>query len=146
MPAAQARWSLDVSELARKYVDASSMRPASVCENSEAMRAVNARLISSRSWERDSAFITAARTLKHAAACDCRMGHVRALPTVLLSTADPGLADRACSFLRNAAGPETEPAASAPAFKETDGGRTKPDEFSSPQPTTVSNKTGAGVH
>ena len=42
--------------------------------------------------------------------------------------------------------PETEPAASAPAFKETDGGRTKPDEFSSPQPTTVSNKTGAGVH
>jgi hypothetical protein len=59
--AAQARWSLDVSELARKYADASSMRPASVFENSEAMRAVNARLIFSRSCERNGVFITAAR-------------------------------------------------------------------------------------
>jgi hypothetical protein len=74
------------------------------------------------------------------------MGHVRALPTVPLSTADPGAPIAHVRFLRNAAGPETEPAAIAPAFKETDGGRTKPDEFSSPQPTTVSNKTGAGVH
>jgi hypothetical protein len=38
--AAQARWSLDVSERARKYADLSSMGPASVLENSEAMRAV----------------------------------------------------------------------------------------------------------
>jgi hypothetical protein len=38
--AAQARWSLDVSERARKYADPSSMGPASVLENSEAMRAV----------------------------------------------------------------------------------------------------------
>jgi len=58
----------------------------------------------------------------------------------------PGAPIAHVGFLRNAAGPETEPAASAPALKETDGGRTKPDQFSSPQPTTVSNKTGAGVH
>ena len=68
----------------------------------------------------------------------CRFG-------VVLANAD-GAPIAHVRFLRNAAGPETEPAASAPAFKETDGGRTKPDEFSSPQPTTVSNKTGAGVH
>src|SRR6516164_4504956 len=54
--AAQARWSLDVIERARKYADASSMRLASVLENSKAMRAVNARLITSRSCERNSVF------------------------------------------------------------------------------------------
>jgi hypothetical protein len=67
------------------------------------------------------------------------MGYVRALATVLLSTADPGRADRACSFSQECGRPRDGAGRKRAALKETDGGRTKPDELSSPQPTTVSN-------